>query len=65
MIRNSKQVWEVGEVVFLSLRVIVKEPTPSYYVLDGCRLDDLKGHSINSCRTTAWSAWRRTQLAGA
>lgn len=37
MIRNSKQVWEVGEVVkvgFLSLRVVRKEPTPDDHAPD-------------------------------
>lgn len=46
MIRNSKQVWEVGEVVkvgFLSLRVIGKEPTPGDYMPDAYRLMNLKG----------------------
>ena len=46
MIRNSKQVWEVGEVVkvgFLSLRVTAKVPTPGDYMPDMYRLVDLKG----------------------
>lgn len=37
MVRNSKQQWEVGEVVkvgFLTLRVIAKEPTPGDYMPD-------------------------------
>jgi hypothetical protein len=47
MIRNSKQVWEVGEVGevgevvhvgFLALRVIAKEPTPGDYMPDAFRL---------------------------
>jgi hypothetical protein len=46
MLRNSKQVWEVGEVVkvvFLSLRVIAKEPTPGDFMPDAYRLVDRKG----------------------
>lgn len=37
MIRNSKQVWEVGETVkvgFLSLIVTAKEPTPGDFMPD-------------------------------
>jgi hypothetical protein len=37
MVRNSKQVWEVGEMVkvgFLSLRVTAKEPTPGDFMPD-------------------------------
>ena len=37
MISNSKQAWEVGEVVkvgFLTLRVERKEPTPGDYLPD-------------------------------
>jgi len=44
MIRNSKQVWEVGEVVkvgFLTLRVIGKEPTPGDYMPDAYKLCNL------------------------
>ena len=46
MIINSKQCWEVGEVVkvgFLRLRVIGKEPTPGDYAPDAyllCGLND-------------------------
>lgn len=46
MITNSKQKWEVGEVVkvgFLQLRVIEKEPTPGDYMPDAyilCGLGD-------------------------
>jgi hypothetical protein len=45
MIRNSKQVWEVGEVVkigFLSLRGTAKEPKPGDYMPNAYRLVDLK-----------------------
>jgi hypothetical protein len=37
MITNSKQRWQVGEVVrvgFLQLRVVEKEPTPGDYLPD-------------------------------
>lgn len=46
MIRNSKQQWQVGEVVnvgFLKLRVTAKEPTPGDYMPDAyilCGLGD-------------------------
>lgn len=46
MVRNSKQTWEIGEVVkvgFLSLRVTKKEPTPGDYMPDAyilCGLGD-------------------------
>ena len=48
MINNSKQTWEIGEVVkvgFLSLRVEAKEPTPGDYMPDAyilCGLGDKK-----------------------
>ena len=37
MVKNSKQVWEVGEMVkvgFLSLIVTAKEPTPGDFMPD-------------------------------
>jgi hypothetical protein len=46
MIQNSKQVWEVGEIVkigFLTLRITAKEPTPGDYAPDAyllCGLGD-------------------------
>lgn len=46
MIRNSKQVWEVGAVVkvgFLSLRVIGKETTPGDWMPDAYHLCNLAG----------------------
>ena len=52
MIRKSKQVWEVGEVVkvdFFSLRVIAKKPTPDDYMSDAYRLVDLKGQKQYRC----------------
>lgn len=41
MVKNSKQVWEVGEMVkvgFLSLIVTAKEPTPGDFMPDAYRL---------------------------
>lgn len=46
MIRNSAQVWEVGETVkvgFLSLRITAKEPTPGDYAPDAYYLTDKTG----------------------
>lgn len=46
MIRNSKQVWEVGEMVkvgFLTLRVTSKEATPGDYAPDAYYLTDKTG----------------------
>ena len=46
MIKNSKQVWEVGEMVkvgFLSLRVTAKEPTHGDYAPDAYLLTDKTG----------------------
>jgi len=46
MITNSKQVWEVGEVVkvgFLALRITAKEPTPGDYMPDAYLLTDKTG----------------------
>lgn len=46
MIRNSSQVWEVGEVVnvgFLKLRVCAKVATPGNYLPDQYALADAKG----------------------
>lgn len=46
MISNSKQNWQVGEIVsvgFLKLRVTAKEPTPGDYMPDAyilCGLGD-------------------------
>lgn len=41
MIQNSKQAWEIGEVVkvgFMKLRVIEKEATPGDYMPDAYHL---------------------------
>jgi hypothetical protein len=46
MIRNSKQVWEVGcpvKVGFLTLFVVSKEPTPGDYMPDAYILRSLDG----------------------
>lgn len=46
MIRNSKQVWEVGEIVkvgFLTLRITAKDPTPNDYMPDAYLLTDKTG----------------------
>lgn len=46
MITNSKQTWEVGEMVkvgFLTLRVTAKEPTPGDYAPDAYWLTDRSG----------------------
>lgn len=46
MIKNSKQNWEVGNVVkvgFLSLRVLEKVPTPGDFAPDMYRLESLDG----------------------
>ena len=46
MITNSKQAWEVGEMVkvgFLTLRVTAKEPTPGDYAPDAYILTDKTG----------------------
>ena len=46
MIRNSKQVWEVGEAVkvgFLTLIVTAKEPTPGDYMPDAYLLTNQRG----------------------
>jgi len=48
MIVNSKQSWEVGEVVkvgFLKLRVLSKEPTPGDYMPDAYILCGLANNS--------------------
>ena len=53
MITNSKQAWEVGEVVkvgFLSLRVIRKEPTPGDYMPDAYILCGLGANSAKQYR---------------
>jgi hypothetical protein len=49
MIRNSKQVWEVGETVkvgFLTLRVTAKEATPGDYLPDAYMLTDRTGTKV-------------------
>lgn len=46
MIKNSKQVWEVGSKVkvgFMSLVVLAKEPTPGDYMPDAYLLESLDG----------------------
>jgi len=46
MIKNSKQVWEVGSTVkvgFMSLVVVAKEPTPGDYMPDAYILRSAKG----------------------
>jgi hypothetical protein len=46
MIKNSKQVWEVGSTVkvgFMSLVVVAKEPTPGDYMPDAYLLRSAKG----------------------
>lgn len=46
MIKNSTQVWEVGEIVkigFLTLRITAKEPTPGDYAPDAYLLIDKTG----------------------
>lgn len=46
MIRNSSQVWEVGETVkvgFLTLRVTAKVPTPGDFAPDAYLLTDKTG----------------------
>ena len=46
MIRNSKQSWEVGEMVkvgFLTLQVLGKVPTPGDYMPDAYVLGSAKG----------------------
>lgn len=46
MIRNSKQVWQVGETVkvgFLSLRVCAAVPTPGDYLPDAYALTNAAG----------------------
>lgn len=46
MVQNSKQVWEVGEVVkvgFLSLRITRKEATPGDFAPDAYYLTDKTG----------------------
>jgi len=46
MIRNTKQAWEVGEIVkvgFLKLRVLAKVPTPGDYLPDAYALGDTQG----------------------
>lgn len=49
MIRTSKQIWEVGEMVkvgFLSLRVTAKEATPGDYLPDAYLLTDKTGTKV-------------------
>ena len=46
MIRNSSQVWEIGEMVkvgFLTLRVTAKVPTPGDYAPDAYLLTNKDG----------------------
>jgi hypothetical protein len=46
MIRNSSQVWEIGEWVkvgFMTLRVTAKIPTPGDYAPDAYRLTNKAG----------------------
>lgn len=46
MIRNSKQAWEIGEMVkvgFLTLKVLAKVPTPGDYAPDAYVLGSAKG----------------------
>lgn len=46
MIKHSKQVWEVGEVVkvgFLKLKVLAKVPTPGDYMPDAYALGSATG----------------------
>jgi hypothetical protein len=46
MIRNSKQSWEVGEMVkvgFLTLKVLAKVPTPGDFMPDAYALGSAKG----------------------
>lgn len=46
MVKNSKQCWEVGEIVkvgFLKLRVLAKVPTPGDYMPDAYALGSEKG----------------------
>lgn len=49
MIRNSSQVWEVGETVkigFLWLRITRKEPTPGDFAPDAYYLTDKTGTKV-------------------
>jgi hypothetical protein len=49
MVRNSKQVWEVGETVkvgFLTLRITAKEATPGDYLPDAYLLTDKTGSKV-------------------
>lgn len=53
MIKNTKQCWEIGEVVkigFLSLRIIAKEPTPGDYKPDAYILCGLGKNEKNKYR---------------
>jgi hypothetical protein len=46
MIKNSKQTWEIGEMVkvgFLTLKVLAKVPTPGDYMPDAYALGSAKG----------------------
>lgn len=46
MIKNTKQVWEVGSTVkvgFMSLTVVAKEPTPGDYMPDAYLLAGKNG----------------------
>ena len=46
MVKNSKQVWQVGETVkvgFLSLRILAKVATPGNYLPDQYALTDKTG----------------------
>lgn len=48
MIRNTRQTWEVGEIVrvgFMTLRVVAKIPTPGDYRPDVYRLCGLGQHA--------------------
>lgn len=46
MIKNSKQAWQVGEMVkvgFMSLRILARIPTPGDYMPDAYALTDKTG----------------------
>jgi len=64
MIRNSKQQWQVGEVVrvgFLQLRVVAKEPTPGDYLPDAYRLCGLGANESPQYRFVPHNGLERLQ----
>ena len=63
MITNSKQTWEIGEVVkvgFLKLIITAKEPTPGDYMPDAYLLSGIGIHHNRTYRFVPHNGLERT-----